>query len=130
VHDRYVSQTVLIAGGMWTLAAASLGAAWAVFAFVPDGWRLAAMLAVTGGALGTVAATVTVRTYIERVCALIRATAGLSSGTVRASRQSGNARRSTAPAAIVPGRFCVRRHLCSMPGLGRVSIGVQTVRSR
>ena len=91
------------------LAVASLGAAWAVFAFVPDGW-LAARLAVTGGALGTVAATVTVRTYIERVCALIRATAGLSSGTVRASRQSGNARRSTAPAAIVPGRFCVPPH--------------------
>lgn len=66
------------------LAVDSLGAAWAVFAFVPDGWRLAAMLAVTGGALGTVAATVTVRTCMERTCALIRATAGLSSGNPEA----------------------------------------------
>jgi hypothetical protein len=49
---------------MWMIAAASLVAAWAVFVFVPDAWRLAAMLAVTSGVLGTVAATVTVRTYM------------------------------------------------------------------
>jgi hypothetical protein len=77
VHEAMVSRTSLIAGCVWALAAATLGAAWAVFTFAPDGWRLAAMLAVTGGALGTVAATVTVRTYTAQVRALIRVTAEL-----------------------------------------------------
>lgn len=75
MNDAFVSRSSLIAGALWLVVVATLGAGWAVLVFAPGSWHLAAMLAGTAGTLAAVAATVTVQRFHMRTCALIRAQA-------------------------------------------------------
>jgi hypothetical protein len=57
----------------WLVMAVLMGAAWLVMTLDAGGWKVAALLAACACATSAVAATLHVRSFMVRVCALIRA---------------------------------------------------------
>lgn len=62
----------------WVTTLVFILAAWVVMLFAEDQWKLAFLLGGTGCAMSAVAATLHIRSFIVRICSLVRATNGLS----------------------------------------------------
>lgn len=81
-HGGYVRWDAVATGMLWSAVAAFIGAAWIICLSSPDRWRLAGMLAATACATSAFAATLHVRTYIVRLCRVVRVATDLEPGGV------------------------------------------------
>lgn len=77
MDEGYFLRCRVYAAAAWILALVLMIAGWIVLLFDPDDWRIAGGLGVTGCAVVGVAATLQVRSFHVRVCALIRVASGL-----------------------------------------------------
>jgi hypothetical protein len=88
LHDNYVSRSAVGSAILWAVATATQCAAWAIAILDPGDWLFAGMLATTACVTAVAAGALVGRVYTLRMCALIRATAGLQrpSGDVHSIR--------------------------------------------
>lgn len=73
MNEDYFLRCRVYAWCAWALTGALVAAAWLVAITDPGDWWLSVMLAVTGLALSAVAATLHIRSFMVRVCSLVRA---------------------------------------------------------
>lgn len=71
--ENYFMRCRVYAWGAWGLTATLIGAAWIVAIVAPHVWWVSVMLGVTGLAMSAVAATLHIRSFMVRVCSLVRA---------------------------------------------------------
>lgn len=76
-QEHYISGATLLATALWGITGGMILAAWGMAALGGSG-TIAEGLALTASALAPVAAVAHVRIYIQKVCRLIRTTAGLT----------------------------------------------------
>lgn len=84
MHEDYFLTCKVWAVAAWTVVAGLLMAAWVVMILDPGDWRLAVLLLETACVGSAVACVLHVRSYVVRVCAVIRASRG--EGETPASR--------------------------------------------
>lgn len=73
MHEDYFLSCKVFAFAAWTVVAGLLMAAWIVMLLDPGDWRLAVLLLETACVGSAVACVLHVRSYVIRVCAVIRA---------------------------------------------------------
>ncbi len=61
----------------WTVVAGLMAGAWGVILIAPEHWKIAGLLATSACVTSAVAATLSIKIYAARQCALIRALSGL-----------------------------------------------------
>lgn len=73
MNEDYFARCKVYAWMAWFATSVFIGAAWIVMVFDPHDWWLSVLLGVTGLALSAVAATLHIRSFMVRVCSLVRA---------------------------------------------------------
>lgn len=77
VQDGGFSKSGTYSAALWGLVTAFVSAAWIVGIWAPAQWRVSGLLAATGCATSAMAATLQIRSYMIRLCGLVRAASGL-----------------------------------------------------
>ena len=77
MNEDLVSRGSVVAGAAWLVVAGLLAAAWLVMLLSPSR-GVALLLAATACASSAVAAVLQMRTYVVRICVVIRSTANLA----------------------------------------------------
>ena len=80
MNETYVSSTKLGMILAWTAVGALMAGAWGVILVTPEHWKMAGLLATSACVTSAVAATLSIKIYAARQCALIRALSGLDGG--------------------------------------------------
>lgn len=73
MNEDYYPRCRVWAAIAWAVTVALVVAAWAVLMSAPGHWRLGFLLGGSGCAMSAVAATVHIRSFMVRVCSLVRA---------------------------------------------------------
>lgn len=73
MNEDYFMKCRVYAWLAWFGTAVLIGASWIVMIFDPEDWWLAVLLGLTGLACSAVAATLHMRSFMVRVCSLVRA---------------------------------------------------------
>lgn len=79
-NGGYVSWESVVTGLLWGAVIVLLGSAWVLMIADPTEWRFAGLFAASACALSAFAATLHVRTYISRLCNVVRVTNHLEPG--------------------------------------------------
>lgn len=77
MEESYIGRNQVFAAVAWMAVVALMGSGVLLLALAPECEDWAKMLALCGCATSALAATLTIRGYAIRACALVRATAGL-----------------------------------------------------
>jgi hypothetical protein len=80
MNEQYVSRLAIGATVAWATVFLLTGAAWVAALVRPEQVPIWGMLALTAGVLAPLAAVLTIRRYVVRVCRLIRNTRGYDEG--------------------------------------------------
>ena len=82
MNEQYISRLAIAAGFAWSGVALLILLGWvvAIIAMEANWVVIGGMLAATGCALAAAAATLSIRRYLTRTCALIRNLHGIDSG--------------------------------------------------